>query len=46
MKPSKSLTKTQRQRLWGEYIHLNIKKNLGFTFEDFLIKIIPLEAHK
>lgn len=46
MKVSKLVTKKQRQKLWGEYIHLNIKKNIGYTFEDFLTKIIPLESNK
>jgi hypothetical protein len=42
-KASKLLTLKQRKKMWGEYVHLNIKKKLGYNFEEFLTKILPLE---
>jgi len=41
MKASKLLTKKQRQKQYGEYIALNLRKH-GITFEQFLIRTIHL----
>lgn len=42
MKPSKLITKKQRQEQYGIYIALNLK---GVRFEQFLIRTIKLKTN-